>query len=137
MKLVYLALVFLMSSCNSRNSLSPKIDRNITVAKHKDTIMIKNSEYTDTFVKGRDSMFYDTKGVLVLSIKRDTVIYKDTDIGGSHGVKVIRKTEDDLYCTSWYLYFASKKFTLRKQILYNSKFDILGVTYQKTIEYIQ
>lgn len=137
MKLVYFALVFLMFSCNSKKCLSPQVDGKITVEKHKDTIIIKNTEYLDTLIKGLDSMFYDTKGVLVLSTKCDTVLYENTGIGGSYGVKVIRKTKEGLFRTSWYIYFASKKFTLRKQILYNRKFEILGVTYQKTIEYNQ
>lgn len=136
MKPVCFILVLLILSCCNRNCLSPQVDKEIAVERLQDTIIIMNAEVSDTFVMGRDSMFYDAEGALAFSTKKDTVLYKSTGIGGSHCVKVIRKVDNDLFKTSWYLYFASKELRLRMQIQYNSKFEIRGVKLHKSTDYI-
>jgi len=72
-----------------------------------------------------------------VTTKKDTVIYNDTGISGNHRVTVIRKDGEDTFRSSFYLYSRNKEFRPGMQIQYNSQFEILGVKFYKSTDYIQ
>lgn len=127
----------LLLSCSNKTRLKPQVSDCIVVKKLKDTIII-DGNYPDTLIKGSDSMYYDMGGELELFTLHDTVLYIN-EVGASYRVIAIRKEDDgDLFRTSYYLYFStSKEFVLKKQILYNSEFEIISIKEISPIKYIK
>lgn len=135
-KLFISNIILLLLSCDNRICIKPQVCNCAIIEKHNDTIIIKYNEYPDTLVMKNGSMYYDTNGILSLSILNDTVIYtKDNRLANVRITAIRKEDNQDVYRSSKYLYTPNGDLKLRKQILYNKNFEILGVKVIQSIEY--
>ena len=124
----FLSLLILLISCNEDTILRQEKQPDIAVEKKNDTIFIKYSEeYTEKIIMGNDSSYYDEKGRLFMSTRKDTVIYEVPSFAIYNIIQVIRKENDDTYRTSFYQLDREGLPQLFSQFVYNKNYDILAI----------